>query len=122
MPRLDREQAISVAVLVLLLLVCASVVGVLFQTRADAVQESSERREYSRASKPSCEQTQVGRPRRRRPPHSSMRRPRAWRARNCSPISHNWPAINVPALFRPAEKLPSAMTHLIRSGCRPRLI
>src|SRR6266513_3072278 len=45
MPRLDREQAISVAVLVLLLLVSASVVGVLFQTRADAVQESSERRE-----------------------------------------------------------------------------
>ena len=45
MPRLDREQAISVAVLVLLLLVSASVVGMLFQTRADALQESSERRE-----------------------------------------------------------------------------
>ena len=45
MPRLDREQAISVAVLVLLLLVSASVVGMSFQTRADAVQESSERRE-----------------------------------------------------------------------------
>jgi len=45
MPRLDREQAISVAVLVLLLLVSVSVVGMLFQTRADAVQESFERRE-----------------------------------------------------------------------------
>jgi general secretion pathway protein M len=45
MPRLDREQVISVAVLVLLLLVSVSVVGVLFQTRADSVQEISERRE-----------------------------------------------------------------------------
>src|SRR6266852_7800910 len=45
MPRLDREQAISVAVLVLLLLVSASAVGMLLQTRADALQESSERRE-----------------------------------------------------------------------------
>ena len=45
MPRLDREQAISVAALVLLLLVSVSVVGMLFQTRSDAVQESSERRE-----------------------------------------------------------------------------
>ena len=45
MPRLDREQAISVAVLVLLLLASVSVVGMLFQARSDAVQESSERRE-----------------------------------------------------------------------------
>jgi general secretion pathway protein M len=45
MPRLDREQAISVAALVLLLLVSVSVVVMLFQTRSDAVQESSERRE-----------------------------------------------------------------------------
>src|SRR6266850_5646067 len=45
MPRLDREQAISVAVLALLLLVSVSIVGESFQTRADAVQESSERRE-----------------------------------------------------------------------------
>src|SRR5258708_17969548 len=45
MSRLDREQAISVAVLVLLLLVSASVVGMLFQARADGVWESAERRE-----------------------------------------------------------------------------
>ena len=45
MPRLDREQAISVGALVLLLLVSVSVVGMLFQARSDAVQESSERRE-----------------------------------------------------------------------------
>jgi general secretion pathway protein M len=45
MSRLDREQAISVAVLALLLLVSACVVGMLFQARSDAVREVSERRE-----------------------------------------------------------------------------
>jgi general secretion pathway protein M len=45
MPRLDREQAISVAVLVLLLLVSASVVGMSLQARSDAVREISERGE-----------------------------------------------------------------------------
>jgi general secretion pathway protein M len=45
MPRLDREQAISVAVLALLLLTCVCVMGLLFQARADAVREISERRE-----------------------------------------------------------------------------
>jgi general secretion pathway protein M len=45
MPRLDREQAISVGALVLLLLVSVSVVGVSFQARSDAVREISERRE-----------------------------------------------------------------------------
>ena len=45
MLRLDREQAISVAAFVLLLLVSVSVMGMSLQTRADAVRESSERRE-----------------------------------------------------------------------------
>jgi general secretion pathway protein M len=45
MPKLDREQAISVAVFVLLLLVSVSVMGMSLQARADAVRESSERRE-----------------------------------------------------------------------------
>src|SRR5215813_4917638 len=45
MPRLDREQAISVAVFVLLLLVSLSVMGMSLQSRSDAVRESSERRE-----------------------------------------------------------------------------
>jgi hypothetical protein len=45
MPKLDREQVISVAVLVLLLLVSVSVMGISLQARADAARESSERRE-----------------------------------------------------------------------------
>jgi general secretion pathway protein M len=45
MPRLDREQAISVVVLVLLLLVSASALGMSFQARSDAVRENSERGE-----------------------------------------------------------------------------
>ena len=45
MLRLDREQAISVAAFVLLLLVSVSVMGMSLQARADAVRESSERRE-----------------------------------------------------------------------------
>jgi len=45
MLRLDREQAISVAAFVLLLLVSVTVMGMSLQARADAVRESSERRE-----------------------------------------------------------------------------
>jgi len=45
MPRLDREQAISVAGFVLLLLALLSVMGMSLQSRSDAVRESSERRE-----------------------------------------------------------------------------
>jgi general secretion pathway protein M len=45
MPKLNREQALSVAALALLLLLCVSVVGVLLQARSDAVREASERRE-----------------------------------------------------------------------------
>jgi general secretion pathway protein M len=45
MPRLDREQAISVAAFVLLLLALLSVMGISLQSRSDAVRESSERRE-----------------------------------------------------------------------------
>jgi general secretion pathway protein M len=45
MPRLDREQAISVAVFALLLLALLSVMGMSLQARSDAVRESSERRE-----------------------------------------------------------------------------
>ena len=45
MPRLGREQAVSVAALALLLLLCVSVTGLLLQTRSDAAQEASERRE-----------------------------------------------------------------------------
>ena len=45
MPTLEREQVISVAVFVLLLLVSVSMMGMSLQARADAVRESSERRE-----------------------------------------------------------------------------
>ena len=45
MLRLDREQAISVAAVVLLLLVSVTVMGMSLQARADAARESSERRE-----------------------------------------------------------------------------
>ena len=45
MPRLDREQAVSVAALALLLSLCVYVVGLSLQVRADAVSEASERRE-----------------------------------------------------------------------------
>jgi general secretion pathway protein M len=45
MLRLDREQAISVAAFVLLLLVSLSALGFSLQTRADAERENSERRE-----------------------------------------------------------------------------
>lgn len=45
MLKLDREQAISIAICVLLLVVSLSMVGISLQARADAVQENSERRE-----------------------------------------------------------------------------
>jgi general secretion pathway protein M len=45
MPKIEREQAISVAVLALLFLVSASLIGISLQARADAVRESAERRE-----------------------------------------------------------------------------
>jgi hypothetical protein len=45
MLKLDREQAISIAICVLLLLVSLSVIGISLQARADAVQENFERRE-----------------------------------------------------------------------------
>jgi hypothetical protein len=45
MPKLDREQAISVAALVLLFLLCVGALGLLFQARADAGREAFERRE-----------------------------------------------------------------------------
>jgi general secretion pathway protein M len=45
MPKLDREQAISLAALALLLLLCVSVMGFLLQARSDAAREASERRE-----------------------------------------------------------------------------
>jgi general secretion pathway protein M len=45
MQRLDREQAISVAALALLFLLCVYGVGLLLQARSDAVAEASERRE-----------------------------------------------------------------------------
>jgi general secretion pathway protein M len=45
MPSLDREQAISVAVLAALLSICVAVLGLLLAARADAVRETSERRE-----------------------------------------------------------------------------
>ena len=43
--RLNREQATSVAALVLLLALCGYVVGLSLQARSDAVREASERRE-----------------------------------------------------------------------------
>jgi general secretion pathway protein M len=45
MPRLDREQAISVAVLVGLLVALVSMMGMSFQARSDAGRERSERDE-----------------------------------------------------------------------------
>jgi len=45
MLRLDREQAISVSALVVLLLVSVTLMGLSLQARADAVRENSERRE-----------------------------------------------------------------------------
>jgi general secretion pathway protein M len=45
MPKPDRQQAISVAALVLLLLPCVGVLGPLLQARADAAREVFERRE-----------------------------------------------------------------------------
>jgi general secretion pathway protein M len=45
MPRLDREQSMSIAALAALLLLCLYVVGMLLQARADAAGEASERRE-----------------------------------------------------------------------------
>jgi general secretion pathway protein M len=45
MLKVDREQAISVVALVLLLLVLVSMTGISLQSRADAVRGSSERRE-----------------------------------------------------------------------------
>jgi general secretion pathway protein M len=44
-PRLDREQAVSVAVLALLILTCVCATGLSFQMRSDAGQELAERRE-----------------------------------------------------------------------------
>ena len=45
MPKLVREQLLSVAALALLLMLCVSMSGVLLQARADAAQEAFERRE-----------------------------------------------------------------------------
>jgi general secretion pathway protein M len=45
MPKLDREQLISVAALALLLFVCVLAVGTSLQARSDAVREVTERRE-----------------------------------------------------------------------------
>lgn len=45
MLRLDREQAISIAAFITLLMVSVLVMGMSLQTRADAVRESFERRE-----------------------------------------------------------------------------
>jgi general secretion pathway protein M len=45
MPRLDREQAMSVAALMMLLLFGIFVVGLLLQARSDAVREATERHE-----------------------------------------------------------------------------
>jgi general secretion pathway protein M len=45
MPKLNREQAISVAALALLFSLCVYVPGTLFQARSQALQEASERRE-----------------------------------------------------------------------------
>jgi hypothetical protein len=45
MPKLDREQSISVAALAALLMLCVYAVGLLLQARSDAVREGSERRE-----------------------------------------------------------------------------
>jgi general secretion pathway protein M len=44
-PRLDREQAVSVAVLAVLLLACVLTVGLSVQMRSDAGRELAERRE-----------------------------------------------------------------------------
>jgi general secretion pathway protein M len=44
-PKLDREQSISVAVFALLLLACVLAVGSSLQARSDAVREASERSE-----------------------------------------------------------------------------
>jgi len=43
--QLDREQAISIAALVLLVLACAGAMELSFQARSDAVEEFTERRE-----------------------------------------------------------------------------
>ena len=45
MPRLDREQAISVAALTMLVVLCMCIVGLPLQARSDAVREASERHE-----------------------------------------------------------------------------
>jgi general secretion pathway protein M len=45
MPRLDREQVISIAALMMLLLLGMFAVGLLLQARSDADREASERRE-----------------------------------------------------------------------------
>jgi len=45
MPKLDREQVISIAALALLLLACLLAVGLSVEARSDAVREASERRE-----------------------------------------------------------------------------
>jgi general secretion pathway protein M len=45
MPRLDREQSMSVGALAVLLLLCVYAVGLLLQARSDAASEAFERRE-----------------------------------------------------------------------------
>ena len=81
---------------------------------------ASERREMLSRLEAKLRINAAGRPQRRLP-HSSTHRPKAWQARSCNHISRSWPAIKMPALFPPAAKLPSATTHLIRSGFRLRL-
>jgi len=121
MPRLDREQVFPSTVLVLLLLVSASVVGVLFQTRADAVQEVPNVVRCSRASKPSCEQT-ASRPTAAAPPTAFLdaSTPGLASAQLQSYLAQ-LAGDQRASLVSSGEKLPSATTHLIRSGFRLRL-
>ena len=122
MPKLDREQAIAVAALALLLFLCVGVVGLLLQARADAVREASNGTRYCRASKPGSGRPQAGQSPWRPSPPSSMRRPRASRARSCNHIWRIWPTIRAPALSHQAEKRPSATMRPTRFGFKPRLI
>jgi len=121
MSRLDREQAISVAVLVLLLLVSASVVGMLFQARADALQESSERREMLSRLEAKLREHATRPTAARHPRHSSMRRPRLASAQLQSYLAQlagDQRASLVSSGGEAAKRDDAPDT----SGCRPRLI
>jgi hypothetical protein len=104
MPRLDREQAVSVAALALLLLSCVYVVGLLLQVRADAVSEASERREMLSRLEAKF-QTISSRPATAAPPTAFLdARPRASQAPSCSHIWRSWPANRTPVSCRLGEK------------------